>query len=128
MRAFDLVGIDGNAYSIMGYVIKAMKMAEYTKIEQDSYLQRAMSDDYENLLSESIKMIDEVNDKLGLDIEYEDENNGDLLQEEAEERGENRLGKLISLLINRVRVKILRGYLKIKYFARNYTYNMEYIN
>ena len=100
MRAFDLVGIDGNAYSIMGYVIKAMKMAEYTKIEQDSYLQRAMSDDYENLLSESIKMIDEVNDKLGLDIEYEDENNDDLLQEEAEERGENRLGKLISLLIN----------------------------
>lgn len=100
MRAFDLVGIDGNAYSIMGYVIKAMKMAEYTKIEQDSYLQRAMSDDYENLLSESIKMIDEVNDKLGLNIEYEDENNDDLLQEEAEERGENRLGKLISLLIN----------------------------
>ena len=80
MRAFDLVGIDGNAYSIMGYVIKAMKMAEYTKIEQDSYLQRAMSDDYENLLSESIKMIDEVNDKLGLNIEYEDENNDDLLR------------------------------------------------
>ena len=45
-------------------------------------------------------MIDEVNDKLGLNIEYEDENNDDLLQEEAEERGENRLGKLISLLIN----------------------------
>lgn len=66
MKQFDLVGIDGNAFSVMGYVINAMKQCKFSKADIDSYKKEAMSSDYNNLLSVSIDMIDECNSKLGL--------------------------------------------------------------
>ena len=60
---YDLVGIDGNAYSVMGYVRRAMFREKFTKKEIDNYLQDAMSDDYDHLLYVSVQMIEKCNQK-----------------------------------------------------------------
>ena len=57
-QKYNLVGIDGNAYSVMGYVIQAMKREGFSKSEIDDYQADAMSDDYNHLLSVSAEMID----------------------------------------------------------------------
>lgn len=41
---------DGNAYSIMGKVSRALKSAGATKEEQDQYMNESMSGDYDHLL------------------------------------------------------------------------------
>lgn len=61
---FDLVGIDGNAFSVMCYVIRAMKKCKFTKAEQDAYRKDAMSSDYDHLLYVSIEMVDRCNEKI----------------------------------------------------------------
>ena len=66
MKAFTLVGVDGNAYSVMGYVQNAMRTAKMSQADRDAYLKDAMSDDYNHLLCVSIEMIEKVNEKLGL--------------------------------------------------------------
>ena len=71
MKAYTLVGVDGNAYAIMGYVRIAMKRAKMTKEDIDTYTKDATSSDYNHLLVVSCEMIDKVNEILGLD-EYED--------------------------------------------------------
>ena len=71
MKAYTLVGVDGNAYAIMGYVRTAMKRVKMTKEDIDAYTKDATSSDYYHLLVVSCEMIDKVNDILGLD-EYED--------------------------------------------------------
>lgn len=63
-QKYNLVGIDGNAYSVMGYVIQAMKREGFSKSEIDDYKADAMSDDYNHLLSVSAEMIDKCNNKL----------------------------------------------------------------
>ena len=60
---YDLVGVDGNAYSVMGYVQRAMRNENFTKDEINSYLNDAMSDDYDHLLYVSIKMIEKCNER-----------------------------------------------------------------
>ena len=71
MKAYTLVGVDGNAYAIMGYVRTAMKRAKMTKEDIDAYIKDATSSDYYHLLVVSCEMIDKVNEILGLN-EYED--------------------------------------------------------
>ena len=71
MKAYTLVGVDGNAFAIMGYVRTAMKSAKMTKEDIDAYTKDATSSDYNHLLVVSCEMIDKVNEILGLD-EYED--------------------------------------------------------
>lgn len=78
MKAYTLVGVDGNAYSIMGYVRSAMKRAKMTSQDIDAYTKDATSSDYNHLLVVSCEMIDKVNEVLGLneydeDEDYEDE-------------------------------------------------------
>lgn len=77
MKAFNLVGIDGNAFSVMGYVQRAMRTANFTREERDQYLADAQSSDYDHLLSVSVKMVEKVNDRLReegkLDEEEEEE-------------------------------------------------------
>lgn len=60
---YSLVGIDGNAYSIMGYVQSAMEDVGFSKEDIDAYLDDAMSSDYTHLLGVSVKMIRECNEK-----------------------------------------------------------------
>lgn len=78
MKAYTLVGVDGNAFSIMGYVRSAMKRAKMTSQDIDAYTKDATSSDYNHLLVVSCEMIDKVNEVLGLneydeDEDYEDE-------------------------------------------------------
>lgn len=78
MKAYTLVGVDGNAFSIMGYVRSAMKRAKMTSQDIDAYTKDAKSSDYNHLLVVSCEMIDKVNEVLDLneydeDEDYEDE-------------------------------------------------------
>ena len=60
---YDLVGIDGNAFSVMGYVIKAMKRENFSAADVSKYQKQAMSGDYNNLLRVSMEWVDKCNKK-----------------------------------------------------------------
>ena len=53
-----LIGEDGNAFSIMGRVKKALKQAGADQEYIDKYLGEATSGDYDYLLSVSMKYVD----------------------------------------------------------------------
>ena len=72
MKAFSLVGVDGNAYSIMGYTSRAMERANFPKEEIDKMYNEATSGNYYNLIAVCDGYITKVNEALGLD-EDEDE-------------------------------------------------------
>lgn len=61
---YCLVGVDGNAYAVMGYVRKAMKESGFSEQEIKAYLDDAMSSDYDHLLCVSIEMVDKCNEKV----------------------------------------------------------------
>lgn len=67
VEPFSLVGIDGNAFSIMGYVQRAMRTADMSKKEIDEYFTEAKKGDYNHLLRVSMKMIDKCNKVLELE-------------------------------------------------------------
>lgn len=58
---YSLIGIDGNAFAIMGYVIRAMRETGFSQDEIKAYREDAESDDYNHLLCVSADMIDECN-------------------------------------------------------------------
>lgn len=62
MEKYNLVGIDGNAFSVIGYVTKAMKEQHLTTQEINNYTKDAMSSDYGHLLTVSVEMIDKCNE------------------------------------------------------------------
>lgn len=76
MERYDLVGKDGNAYAVMGYVCSAMEdafreacktvdetaMKLFDKAAQDVYIKDATSSDYSHLLCVSVEMLDKVNE------------------------------------------------------------------
>lgn len=61
---YTLVGVDGNAFAIMSYVLYAMKDEGFSKEERDEYLEDAKSSDYDHLLCVSVEYIDRVNDRV----------------------------------------------------------------
>ena len=50
-----LTGIDGNAFSIMGTVTKALRKAGFPKEHVDKYMEESTSGDYDNLLRVAMK-------------------------------------------------------------------------
>lgn len=52
-----LVGQDGNAFSIMGNVSRALKKAGATDAEVKEYQRESMSGDYDNLLRTACKWV-----------------------------------------------------------------------
>ena len=91
MKAYTLVGINGNAYSIMGYVRAAMDDANMTNDDIDAYVKDATSSDYNHLVAVSCEMIDKVNEILGLNDYDEDE---DEYMDEYSEEDEDLLKEL----------------------------------
>ena len=91
MKAYTLIGINGNAYSIMSYVRDAMDDAKMTKDDIDAYIKDATSSDYNHLLAVSCEMIDRVNEILGLNDYDEDE---DEYMDEYSEEDEDLLKEL----------------------------------
>ena len=52
-----LIGEDGNAYSILGRVEKALHKAGYSRDDMDEYLEEATSGDYNHLLSVTMEWV-----------------------------------------------------------------------
>ena len=96
MKAYTLVGINGNAYNIMGYVRDAMHDANMTNDDIDAYVKDATSSDYDHLLAVSCEMIDRVNEILGLN-DYDDEDE-DYYMDEYSEEDEDLLKELHSCI------------------------------
>lgn len=93
MKAYTLVGINGNAYSIMGYVRVAMDDANMTNDDIDAYVKDATSSDYNHLVAVSCEMIDKVNEILGLN-EYDEDEDEDYYMDEYSEEDEDLLKEL----------------------------------
>lgn len=70
---YSLVGVDGNAFAIIGYVCSAMKKEGLDPARITDYKKDAMSDDYTHLLVVSMDVIDELNDKRQDDFNDDDE-------------------------------------------------------
>ena len=68
---YSLAEIDGNAFSIMGYVVRAMGECGASSLEIMAYKDDATSADYNHLLCVSSDMIDKCNDVQEVsDVEY----------------------------------------------------------
>lgn len=80
-KKYDIVGINGNAYCIMGYVSTAMVQeceamgwdAAALKKEKDAYIADAMSGDYNHLVAVSADMVDRINKAISGGSEDDDE-------------------------------------------------------
>ena len=103
MKAYTLIGINGNAYSIMSYVRDAMHDANMTNKDIDAYVKDATSSDYNHLVAVSCEMIDRVNEILGLNDYDEDED--DYMDEYSEE--DEALLKELHACIDRVNNRYL---------------------
>lgn len=64
MTKFTLVGVDGNAFSIMGYTSLALKRAGLGDLVEQMR-KEATSGDYYNLISVCDGYIDKANEALG---------------------------------------------------------------
>jgi len=54
----QLIGMDGNAYSILGRVAKALRKAGQGNLVEE-YMKKAQSGDYDNLLAVTMEYTDE---------------------------------------------------------------------
>lgn len=72
MAKYSLIGIDGNAYSVMGYTKKCMKEVGMSQEEIDDYIKDATSGDYTHLLCASMDMVDLCNEYNYID-QYKEE-------------------------------------------------------
>lgn len=66
MGKFTLVGVDGNAFCVMGYTARALKRAGLAS-KVSEMQEEAMSGDYNNLLCVCMKYVDMANEALGLE-------------------------------------------------------------
>lgn len=103
MKRYDLVGQDGNAWSVMGYVTRAMKDAyrevrendtlageetfsTFGKEAQSAYTKDATSGDYNHLLCVSMDMLDKVNEYFASQgYEFEDDDDDDYYDEDEDD-------------------------------------------
>lgn len=65
MKAYTLIGVNGNAFAIMAYTASAMKAAKFSKDEIDQMHTEAKSGDYWHLIAVCDSYIDAVNERLG---------------------------------------------------------------
>lgn len=67
---YSLVGVDGNAYAVMGYTSRALKKTGHRDLV-DEMMAKAMSGDYNNLLCVCMDYLDIANE--GLEEEEDEE-------------------------------------------------------
>ena len=60
-KHYSLVGVDGNAFSVMAYTKNAMRQSGFSQTEINEYLEKATSSDYSNLLCLSAEMVEKCN-------------------------------------------------------------------
>ncbi len=56
----QLTGVDGNAFSVMGTVTRAMKRDPEAKLLVNDFMEEAMSGDYDHLLQTCTKWVEVV--------------------------------------------------------------------
>ena len=61
MAKYDLVGVDGNAFSVMGYTSRALKR-EGLRDLVDKMHEEATAGDYNNLIRVCMKYVDMANE------------------------------------------------------------------
>ena len=61
MKKYSLIGVDGNAFSVMAYVSSAMKKEGHGKEQIDDYFKSVTSGDYDNLIVKSLDVINLLN-------------------------------------------------------------------
>ena len=66
---YSLVGVDGNAFSVMGYTAQALKREGLRDLVKKMY-EEATAGDYDNLLAVCMKYIDMANEKSEENDEY----------------------------------------------------------
>ena len=59
---YDLTYVDGNAFSIMGYILAGMRRERFTTEQMKEYKTKAMASDYDHLVAVSLDYIDMLND------------------------------------------------------------------
>ncbi len=64
MAKYSLIGVDGNAFSVMGYTSKALKR-EGLRDLVDEMRAKATSGDYNNLLRVCMEYVDKANEAAG---------------------------------------------------------------
>lgn len=69
-KKYSLVGVDGNAFFVMGYVKRAMEESGFSREEQKEFITKATSGDYTNLLCVAVEKIEECNKRNGVE-DYE---------------------------------------------------------
>lgn len=69
---YCLVGVDGNAYAIMGYTARAMKREGFSKEEIDKMYDEAKSSDYNHLIQVCLEYVDQCNERAGEELDDED--------------------------------------------------------
>ena len=60
---YSLIGVDGNAYALMGYTANAMKHCNFSEEEIDKMYEEATSGDYNNLICVCDGYIDKCNER-----------------------------------------------------------------
>lgn len=58
---YDLVGVDGNAYAIMGYTARALRREGLSELVEPMH-KEATAGDYNNLLCVCMKYVDKANE------------------------------------------------------------------
>ena len=53
----QLTGEDGNAYAIMGRVMRALRRAGVQKVEIDKYMEESTAGDYDHLLQTAMRWV-----------------------------------------------------------------------
>ena len=61
MEKYSLIGVDGNAFSVLGYTSKALKREGLGHLV-DEMRDKAMSEDYDNLLRVCMEYVDKANE------------------------------------------------------------------
>lgn len=72
MARFTLLGVDGNAFAVMGYTARCMKKAGLGA-EVDKMYGEAKSGDYYNLIAVCDGYVEKANEALGLTDEDDEE-------------------------------------------------------
>lgn len=60
-KKYTLVGVDGNAFAVMGYVMRCMEKEGKSIEQREDYKKDATSSNYDHLLSVSVAMITKLN-------------------------------------------------------------------
>lgn len=60
-KKYSLIGVDGNVFSILGYVKNAMREQKKTEKQIEVFIDKATSGNYDNTVLVSYDMIEKLN-------------------------------------------------------------------